>query len=80
MSHRRKEQGSLDKVILTALKKGDVRWTALEKIVLTTCNSLVTRIRFDNRLQYLFKKHYVEWVSRGVYSITEKETKYKEVI
>ena len=37
-------------VILTALKNGDVRWTVLEKKVLTTCRSLATRTRFDNRL------------------------------
>ena len=43
MSRRREEQDMLDKVILGALKKGDVRWTALEKKVLTTCHSFATR-------------------------------------
>jgi predicted transcriptional regulator len=70
----------LDKVILTALKRGHVRWTFLEKKVLTTCNSLATRTRFDNRLRYLLKKEYIERVSRGIYRITEKGTKYMEII
>ena len=80
MSRRREEQDMLDKVILSALKRGDVRWTALEKRVLTTCHSLATRTRFDNRLRYLLQKEYIERVSRGVYRITQKETKYTEVI
>ena len=80
MSRRREEQDTLDKAILSALKRGDVNWTALEKKVLTSCHSLATRTRFDNRLRYLLKKAYVERVSRGVYSITEKGTKYMEVI
>ena len=66
----------MDKVILTALKRGDVRWTVLEKKVLTTCHSLATRTRFDNRLRYLLKKEYIERVSRGIYRITEKGEKY----
>lgn len=80
MSRRREEQDLLDKVILGALRKGDVRWTALEKKVLTACHSLATRTRFDNRLRYLLQKEYVERVSRGVYRVTEKGTKYMEVI
>ncbi|PVX24526.1 MAG: hypothetical protein CW691_07360 [Candidatus Bathyarchaeum sp.] len=80
MSRRREEQDMMDKVILGALRRGDVRWTALEKRVLTTCHSLATRTRFDNRLRYLLKKEYVERVCRGVYSITEKGEKYREVI
>jgi DNA-binding HxlR family transcriptional regulator len=80
ISHRREEQDILDKVILKALKNGDMRWTALEKKVLTTCHSLATRTRFDNRLRYLLNKEYVERVSRGVYRITENGTKYMEVI
>jgi len=80
VSRRREEQDLMDKVILTALKRGHVRWTALEKKVLTTCHHLATRTRFDNRLRYLLKKEYIERVSRGVYMITEKETKYMEVI
>ena len=80
MSRRREEQDLMDKVILGALKRGDLRWTALEKKVLTTCHSLATRTRFDNRLRYLLQKEYVERVSRGVYRITEKGTKYMEVI
>jgi hypothetical protein len=56
MSRRREEQDMMDKVILGALKRGDVRWTVLEKKVLTTCHSLATRTRFDNRLRYLLKK------------------------
>jgi DNA-binding HxlR family transcriptional regulator len=70
----------LDKAILNTLRNGDMRWTALEKKVLTTCHSLATRTRFDNRLRYLLNKEYVERVSRGVYRITEKGTKYMEVI
>ena len=80
MSRRREEQDLMDRVILGALERGDVRWTALEKKVLTTCHSLATRTRFDNRLRYLLQKEYVERVSRGVYRITEKGTKYMEVI
>jgi predicted transcriptional regulator len=80
MSRRREEQDMLDKVILSALKKGSVRWTSLEKKVLTTCHSLATRTRFDNRLRYLLQKEYIERVNRGVYRITEKGTKYMEVI
>jgi len=80
MSRRREEQDMMDKVILAALKSGDVRWTVLEKKVLTTCHSLATRTRFDNRLRYLLKKEYIERVSRGVYRITEKGTKYMDVI
>jgi len=80
MSRRREEQDMMDKVILAALKSGDVRWTVLEKKVLTTCHSLATRIRFDNRLRYLLKKEYIERVSRGIYRITEKGTKYMDVI
>lgn len=80
MSRRREEQDMLDNVILGALKMGPVRWTALEKKVLTTCHSLATRTRFDNRLRYLLKKEYIERVSRGVYRITEKGTRYMEVI
>jgi len=80
MSRRREEQDVMDKVILAALKSGDVRWTVLEKKVLTTCHSLATRTRFDNRLRYLLKKEYIERVSRGVYRITEKGTKYMDVI
>lgn len=80
MSRRREEQDMLDKVILSALKRGDVRWTALEKKVLTTCHCLATRTRFDNRLRYLLQKEYVERVSRGVYRVTEKGAKYMEVI
>ena len=80
MSRRREEQDMLDKVILTALKRGDVWWTALEKKVLTTCHSLATRTRFDNRLRYLLKKEYIMRVSRGTYRITEKGTKYMQVI
>jgi len=80
MSRRREEQDMMDKVILAALKSGDVRWTVLEKKVLTTCHSLATRTRFDNRLRYLLKKEYIERVSRGIYRITEKGTKYMDVI
>jgi predicted transcriptional regulator len=80
MSRRREEQDMMDKVILAALNRGDVRWTVLEKKVLTTCHSLATRTRFDNRLRYLLKKEYIERVSRGVYRITEKGTKYMQVI
>jgi predicted transcriptional regulator len=80
MSRRREEQDMMDKVILAALKRGDVRWTALEKKVLTTCHSLATRTRFDNRLRYLLKKEYIMRVSRGVYRITEKGIKYMDVI
>ena len=80
MSRRREEQDLMDKVILAALKRGDVRWTALEKKVLTTCHCLATRTRFDNRLRYLLKKEYIERVSRGVYRITEKDEKYMNVI
>ena len=80
MSRRREEQDLMDRVILGALERGDVRWTALEKRVLTTCQSLATRTRFDNRLRYLLQKEYVERVSRGVYRITEKGAKYMEVI
>jgi DNA-binding PadR family transcriptional regulator len=80
MSRRREEQDMMDKVILAALKRGDVHWTALEKRVLTTCHSLATRTRFDNRLRYLLKKEYITRVSRGVYRITEKGTKYMQVI
>ena len=75
MSRRREEQDMLDKAILSALKRGDINWTALEKKVLTSCHSLATRTRFDNRLRYLLKKEYIERVSRGVYRITEKGTK-----
>ncbi len=80
MSRRREEQDMMDKVILAALSRGDVRWTVLEKKVLTTCQSLATRTRFDNRLRYLLKKEYIMRVSRGVYRITEKGTKYMQVI
>jgi predicted transcriptional regulator len=80
MSRRREEQDMMDKVILAALSRGDVRWTVLEKKVLTTCHSLATRTRFDNRLRYLLKKEYIMRVSRGVYRITEKGTKYMQVI
>ena len=80
MSRRREEQDMMDKVILNALKKGHVRWTVLEKKVLTTCHSLATRTRFDNRLRYLLKKEYIERVSRGIYRITEKGMKYMEII
>ncbi len=80
MSRRREEQDMMDKVILAALKRGDLRWTVLEKKVLTTCHSLATRTRFDNRLRYLLKKEYIMRVSRGVYRITEKGTKYMQVI
>jgi hypothetical protein len=80
MSRRREEQDRMDKVILAALKRGDLRWTVLEKKVLTTCHSLATRTRFDNRLRYLLKKEYIMRVSRGVYRISEKETKYMDVI
>ena len=80
MSRRREEQDMMDKVILAALKNGHIRWTVLEKKVLTTCHSLATRTRFDNRLRYLLKKEYIMRVSRGVYRITEKGTKYMDVI
>jgi len=80
MSRRREEQDIMDKVILAALKRGDMQWTALEKKVLTTCHSLATRTRFDNRLRYLLKKEYIMRVSRGVYRITEKGIKYMDVI
>jgi len=80
MSRRREEQDMMDKVILAALKNGHIRWTVLEKKVLTTCHSLATRTRFDNRLHYLLKKEYIERVSRGIYRITEKGTKYMDVI
>jgi len=80
MSRRREEQDMMDKVILAALKNGHIRWTVLEKKVLTTCHSLATRTRFDNRLRYLLKKAYIERVSRGMYRITEKGTKYMQVI
>jgi hypothetical protein len=39
MSRRREEQDMMDKVILAALKRGDVRWMVLEKKVLATCHS-----------------------------------------
>lgn len=80
MSRRREEQDMMDKVILAALENGHIRWTVLEKKVLTTCHSLATRTRFDNRLRYLLKKEYIERVSRGIYRITEKGTKYMQVI
>ena len=80
MSRRRGEQDIMDKVILTALMRGHVRWTVLEKKVLTSCHSLATRTRFDNRLRYLLKKEYIERVSRGIYRITEKGIKYMEII
>ncbi|MFA5364706.1 MAG: hypothetical protein WC325_05935 [Candidatus Bathyarchaeia archaeon] len=80
MSRRREEQDTLDKVILCALKRGDINWTALEKKVLTTCHSLATRTRFDNRLRYLLKKEYITRVNRGVYGITQKGEKYMDVI
>jgi predicted transcriptional regulator len=80
MSRRREEQDMMAKVILAALRRGHVRWTVLEKKVLTTCHSLATRTRFDNRLRYLLKKEYVERVSRGIYRITEKGEKYMQVI
>ena len=80
MSRRREEQDMMDKVILAALKNGHIRWTVLEKKVLTTCHSLATRTRFDNHLRYLLKKEYIERVSRGIYRITEKGEKYMQVI
>jgi len=80
MSRRREEQDMLDKVILGALKRSDVRWTTLEKKVLTSCHRLATRTRFDNRLRYLLKKDYIQRVNRGVYHITEKGKQYMEVI
>jgi len=80
MSRRREEQDMMDKIILAALKNSHIRWTVLEKKVLTTCRSLATRTRFDNRLRYLLKKEYIERVSRGIYRITEKGTKYMDVI
>jgi len=80
MSRRREEQDMMDKVILAALKNGYIRWTVLEKKVLTTCHSLATRTRFDNRLRCLVKKEYIERVSRGIYRITKKGEKYMQVI
>ena len=80
MSRHREEQDLMDRAILIALKRGHVRWTVLEKKVFTTCHSLATRTRFDNRLRYLLKKKYIERVSRGVYRITEKGIKYMDVI
>jgi hypothetical protein len=50
VSRRREEQDMMDKVILGELRRGDVRWTVLEKKVLIKCHSLATRTRFDNRL------------------------------
>ena len=80
MSRRREEQDLMDRVILGVFRRGDVRWTVLEKKVLVSCRSLATRTRFDNRLRYLLKKGYVERVSRGVYRVTEKGVRYREVI
>ena len=70
----------LYKIILIALKKGDVCWTVFEKEVINTCHSLATRTKFDNRLRYLIKKQHIERVNRGVYRITEIRTKYMEAI
>ena len=70
----------MDKIILETLKRGIVRWTQLEKKVLTTCYPSATRTRFDNRLRYLLKKGYVERVRRGIYQITENGEKYMEIV
>jgi len=57
------------KVILELLREKPRRWTELEKL---TVKASPTFSSFRNTLIWLHKNGYVERVSRGLYSITDK--------
>ena len=78
---RREQQDLMDKAILRTLMKNNlVRWTKLEKTILSTQLPFATSQRFRNRMKYLLSKKLIERVRRGVYKITEFGIKYLETL
>ena len=78
---RREQQDLMDRAILRTLMKNNlVRWTKLEKNILSTQLPFATSQRFRNRMKYLLSKKLIERVRRGVYKITEFGIKYLETL
>jgi len=77
----RREQEEIEASILQALKRrGELRWTQLEKHVMRSCSVSVSSYRFRLRMQYLLQRGFVERVRKGVYRITEKGEKYLSLL
>ena len=78
---RREQQDLMDKAILRTLMKNNlVRWTKLEKNILSTQLPFATSQRFRNRMKYLLNKKLIERVRRGTYKITENGIKYLKTL
>ena len=78
---RREQQDLMDRAILRILMKNNlVRWTKLEKNILSTQLPFATSQRFRNRMKYLLKKKLIEKIQRGTYKITEHGRKYLETL
>ena len=60
------------------ITKGNIVYLSSDMTV-SKCTA-ATRTHFNNRLRYMLKKEYIKRVNRGSYTITEKGTKYMEVI
>lgn len=63
----------LRKTILELIKRGHVRFTAIEKRCVASCLPFATSHTFRHQFyDYLLCQGYVKRVDRGVYALTEK--------
>jgi predicted transcriptional regulator len=75
------ERDVLRKTILQLVAQGCVHYTDIEKKVVATCMPFATSNTFKAQFyDYLLASGYVERVSRGVYTITEKGKKLLEIL
>ena len=76
-----RERDLLRKTILELVKKGHVHYTDIEKKAVATCMPFVTTNTFKAQFyKYLVANGYIERVSRGVFTITEKGEKLLEIL
>ena len=70
------DRDQLRKAILELIKRGHVRFTAIEKRCIASCLPFATSHTFRHQFYgYLLGQGYVARVSRGVYAVTEKGEK-----
>ena len=71
-----KERDILRKMILELLAKGHTHYTDIEKKAVASCMSFVTSNTFRRQFYgYLLENGYIQRISRGIFTITEKGRK-----
>jgi len=75
------ERDVLRKTILELVKKGHVHYTDIEKKACATCLRFATSNTIRKQFyHYLLPNGYVERVSRGLYTITQKGQKLLDIL